>query len=296
MIDIEIMQDASEIIHYDSPEISYAVQERLLSNYTDMRALCHWHDDVELLYIFDGEMNYDVNGRHYLFKKGDTIFINSRQLHYGYDHDQHECEFMVLLIHPELLKASNYMYRRYVLPILNYATDIVIIENNSPSGAVLTQLFENIRLCRKQDKSCHEFQLLGYFYEMWSILYENCNIEDNVTSNQENPDIQIQKQMVSYIYRHYQEHITLEDIASAGMVSRSKCCKIFQKYLSQSPISFLNDYRMEISCNLLSDTTFSITQIATSCGFNHLSYYSKMFLQRYGCTPNTYRKMHQTAS
>ena len=26
MIDIEIMQDASEIIHYDSPEISFAVQ------------------------------------------------------------------------------------------------------------------------------------------------------------------------------------------------------------------------------------------------------------------------------
>ena len=295
MIDIEIMQDASEIIHYDSPEVSYAVQERLLSEYTDMRALCHWHDDVELLYIFDGEMNYDVNGHHYRFKKGDTIFINSRQLHYGYDHDQHECEFMVVLIHPELLKASNYMYRRYVLPILNYATDHVIIGKHSDYGPKLAQLFEDIRLCRRQEKSCHEFQLMGYFYEIWSMIYENCNIKENIISSRDNPDIQIQKQMVSYIYQHYQEHITLEDIAAAGTVSRSKCCKIFQKYLSQSPISFLNDYRMEISCNLLTATSFSITQIATSCGFNHLSYYSKMFLQRYGCTPNAYRKIHKTA-
>ena len=110
MIDIEIMQDASEIIHYDSPEISFAVQERSLSNYTDMRALCHWHDDLELLYIFDGEMNYEVNGQKYLLQKGDTIFINSRKLHYGYDNNRRECEFMVVLIHPELLKASNYMY------------------------------------------------------------------------------------------------------------------------------------------------------------------------------------------
>lgn len=294
MIDIEIMQDASEIIHYDSPEISYAIQERLLSNFTDMQALCHWHDDIELLHIFDGEMNYDVNGQKYLFQKGDTIFINSRQLHYGYDHNRQECEFMVILLHPQLLKVSNYMYRRYVLPILNYATDIVLMKNGSPSGPVLRQLFENIRFCHKQDKSCPEFQLMGYFYEIWSIIYENCNIEKNVISGHENPDIQIQKQMVSFIYQHYQEHITLENIAEAGMVSRSKCCKIFQKYLSQSPISYLNDYRMEISCNLLSDTTFSITQIATSCGFNHLSYYSKMFLQRYGCTPNTYRKTHRT--
>lgn len=294
MIDIEIMQDASEIIHYDSPEISYAIQERRLSNYTDMRALCHWHDDIELLYIFDGEMNYDVNGQQYLFQKGDTIFINSRQLHYGYDHHRRECEFMVILIHPQLLKVSNYMYRRFVLPILNYATDVVLMKSGSPSAPALGQLFENIRFCHKHGKSCQEFQLLGYFYEIWSIIYENCNIEKNVISSKENPDIQIQKQMVSFIYQHYQEHITLEDIAEAGMVSRSKCCKIFQKYLSQSPISYLNDYRMEISCNLLSDTTFSITQIATSCGFNHLSYYSKMFLQRYGCTPNTYRKAHKT--
>lgn len=43
MIDIEIMQDASEIIHYDSPEISYAVQERSLSNYTDMREIGRAH-------------------------------------------------------------------------------------------------------------------------------------------------------------------------------------------------------------------------------------------------------------
>lgn len=32
MIDIEIMQDASEIIHYDSNKLPYAIQERLLSN------------------------------------------------------------------------------------------------------------------------------------------------------------------------------------------------------------------------------------------------------------------------
>ena len=293
MIDIEIMQDASEIIHYDSPEISFAVQERSLSNYTDMRALCHWHDDLELLYIFDGEMNYEVNGQKYLLTKGDTIFINSRKLHYGYDNNRRECEFMVVLIHPELLKASNYMYRRYVHPILNYATDIVIVDHAGPDAGKFSALFHKILECHRLAESSHEFQLLGYFYELWSLIYQNCNMEENVISSLEDPDIQVQKQMVSYIYQHYQDHITLEDIAAAGVVSRSKCCRIFQKYLSQSPISFLNDYRMEISCNLLCDTAFSITQIATSCGFNHLSYYSKMFLQRYGCTTNGYRKAHQ---
>ena len=78
MIDIEIMQDASEIIHYDSPEISYAIQERLLSNFTDMRALCHWHDDIELITVLQGKMEYNVNGEIVTIQQDEGIFINSR--------------------------------------------------------------------------------------------------------------------------------------------------------------------------------------------------------------------------
>ena len=51
MIDIKIMQDASEIIRYDSDKLPYAIQERLLSQFTERRALCHWHPDIECIRI-----------------------------------------------------------------------------------------------------------------------------------------------------------------------------------------------------------------------------------------------------
>lgn len=41
---------------------------------------------------------------------------------------------------------------------------------------------------------------------------------------------------------------------------------------------------------LLKNTNRSITHIALSCGFNHLSYYSRLFLRTFGCTPGEYRK------
>ena len=53
MIDIEIMQDASEIIHYDSNKLPYAIQERLLSQFTGHKALCHWHPDIECIRIYE---------------------------------------------------------------------------------------------------------------------------------------------------------------------------------------------------------------------------------------------------
>ena len=82
-------------------------------------------------------------------------------------------------------------------------------------------------------------------------------------------------QSISFDYA--QSLYDMEDIAAAANISRSKCCKIFQQYLQQSPVAFLNAYRMEISCNLLRNTSYSITEIALSCGYNHLSYFSKMF-------------------
>lgn len=37
------------------------------------------------------------------------------------------------------------------------------------------------------------------------------------------------------------------------------------------------------------NTDLPITIIAMDCGFNHASYYSKLFLQYYHCTPSKYR-------
>lgn len=67
---------------------------------------------------------------------------------------------------------------------------------------------------------------------------------------------------------------------------------IWKSLLQQSPIDFLNQYRLEVSCHLLKHTDLSITEIALNCGFLHLSYYSKMFCRCYGQTPSQYRQIH----
>lgn len=108
------------------------------------------------------------------------------------------------------------------------------------------------------------------------------------------PDSTAQKAMVSYIYQNYSGKITLDDIAAAGHVSRSKCCRIFHDYLRQSPVDFLNRYRLESSRRLLGESGLSVTDTATACGFGHLSYFSKLFRECFGCTPKEYRKRSQS--
>ena len=59
--------------------------------------------------------------------------------------------------------------------------------------------------------------------------------------------------------------MTLSDIARAGAVGQSKCCKLFHQYFSQSPIAYLIQYRLTKSVELLRDTDMSMTEIAFFC-------------------------------
>jgi AraC-like DNA-binding protein len=96
--------------------------------------------------------------------------------------------------------------------------------------------------------------------------------------------------MIGFIHAHYPEKITLDAIASAGMMCRSKCCHLFKQTLRQTIFEYLLHYRIRKSLKLLTDTGMSITEIAGRCGFNSASYYTETFNKITGMTPRDYRR------
>lgn len=293
MIDVDIMQDASEIIHYDKPGIPLYVRTSRLSAYPDMRALCHWHEDLEFLHILKGCMYYDVNGKKILLQERDTILINARQLHYGFSCRRQECKFVVFLLHPSLLSGCRPLCQEYLFPItenpsLEYLYLPAAQEDQTQTGSA-AQLLTRIAVLKEQGAPGYELEVLGTACLLLSHVYRQAKDLLCESPEPDGSDLAVQKAMVSYIHQHYQEKITLDAIAAAGNVCKSKCCSIFKHYLQQTPIDFMNAYRLEVSRHLLRHTDANITQIAVSCGFNHLSYFSKLFLRRYGCTPSEYR-------
>ena len=96
----------------------------------------------------------------------------------------------------------------------------------------------------------NDYEVVGNFYIIWNEIYKNTDSKLYIDPVSQNNDIHIQKKMITYITLHYYDNIDLEDIAAAGNISRSKCCQIFKKYMQQSPVAYLNAYRMELSCNL----------------------------------------------
>lgn len=290
MIDTDIMKDASEVIHYDRPGVPLYIQNRKLSFYPNMRALCHWHEDIEFIHILRGKMNYDVNGKKILLKEGDSLMINAAQMHYGYSSNRQECDFICVLFHPNLLTGNRILCQSYIQPVIqNKNLEYLYFDAKTDGNEEIAAYLKNFISLKNKKSTGYELEIIGNLHLLWSRLYRHKASMFPLDGFPEYSDISLQKTMVSYIYQHYTEKITLDDIADSANVCRSKCCSVFKRYLQQSPIDFLIAYRLKVSSNLLRDTDTSITQIALACGFNHLSYFSKLFLRHYGCTPSEYR-------
>lgn len=288
----KIMRNASEIVRYDEVGIPLSIREGLLSAYPNHRALCHWHEDIEWVYIRSGQMNYYMNGKRVLLNTGEALMVNSRQMHYGYSENGQDCDFIRILCHPKIFITNSVLYQSYIAPVLsNPSLEYLYLKPEFPEDAEALQLLPEILRIKKEHPAAYEIEAAALLSLLWCrLLRSHPMMPNEAAAKPKEPDLLVQRDMVSYIYSHYSESINLDEIAAAGKVCRNKCCQIFRRYLNQSPIDFLNHYRLEVSCHLLNNTKLSIAEICTACGFNHQSYYSKIFLRTYSCSPRDFRK------
>ena len=288
----KIMRNASEIVRYDEVGIPLSIREGFLSAYPNHRALCHWHEDIEWVYIRSGQMNYYMNGKRVLLNTGEALMVNSRQMHYGYSENGQDCDFIRILCHPKIFITNSVLYQSYIAPVLsNPSLEYLHLKPEFPEDAEALQLLPEILRIKKEHPAAYEIEAAALLSLLWCrLLRSHPMMPNEAAAKPKEPDLLVQRDMVSYIYSHYSESINLDEIAAAGKVCRNKCCQIFRRYLNQSPIDFLNHYRLEVSCHLLNNTKLSIAEICTACGFNHQSYYSKIFLRTYSCSPRDFRK------
>lgn len=294
MIQTKLMQDLSEVVPYESAGIPLYIRTADLSVYPNMSAPCHWHDDLEWIHILRGKMCYYVNGKRFVLKEQDSLMVNARQMHYGTSYQKQDCRFTCILFHPSLFCSNQVLKQRYVTPVLeNEGLEYLHFDCRTETGRKTAEFLTQIAARREQAPKGYELEVAALMHLLWSSLLQDGALLPGPDSRDLPDDLKTQKDMVSFLYQHYNERITLDEIAAAGHVSRSKCCRIFKYYMQQSPIDFLNAYRLKVSCHLLDTTDQSITDIAFACGFNHLSYFSKNFCKTYGCTPREYRGRRQ---
>lgn len=247
----------------------------------------HWHEAIEVCYIQHGAVKVSTAGQTQEFQKGEGFFINTNVL--TAMKDLGGCIIDSHLFHPIFLSGhfKSVFETKYMNPVIqNRQLDLLPIRGETVTQTKMLQKLRQLSQLQKQQDT--EFQTRNCLSEIWLLLLEelkNTQLRTPVSKNQDRI-----LTMLSYIQENYQQKITLQEIADAGSVSTRECLRCFQMSIRQSPMEYLIDYRIQAAAKLLETTTLPITEIAMRTGWGSSAYFTKMFRQHRGKTPNSHRK------
>ena len=249
----------------------------------------HWHEEIEIMYIENGRMKVKIPSNTFLLEKGDCIIINSNILHYAAAAT--ECKLRSLVFSQILITGNEDLVfaKKYMQPLLTcngLSHYFIKAGDNENVADWFNCAFEALA----QDCYGYEFTVRENLSRICLFLYGELNPQTDaqrIPPSQDNLRI---KKMLAYIHKNYADDISLSQISNAADISERESLRCFRKTIQLSPIQYLLKYRiMQGAEMLLGNPTDSISEIASLCGFDSPSNFTKIFKRFYNCTPREYR-------
>ena len=253
----------------------------------------HIHREFEFLVVKKGSGKMFVDGAEYDLQEGKAIFINSEELHLGVNVDDEAAEFFAVVFAPEMFGnfGDDEIINKYIMPVLNKRKTLpqMYCSGVEWQDDVL-ELLDKIHVAYSLSEVGFELKIKSLLMQIWQICFVNGEkAQENKTSDRTVEDM---KKVFLYIQKEYASPLSLEDMASGVNMSREYFCRRFSELMHMTPFEYLLRIRIENSCRMLLNDDFTIGEIATQCGFNSFSYFSKTFKRFVGCTPREYQRKH----
>ncbi|MCR4766529.1 MAG: AraC family transcriptional regulator [Saccharofermentans sp.] len=279
-------EDGSEIVNYDDPNFPSYIYDGWIMPKATWEGVPHFHEDIEIMTIKEGQLSYFVNGRNIVLHKGNTIVVNSNQIHYNMCIDGGTAKYVIAVIHPGILCNSVAVEMQAIRPIIdNPDLPYLRFRNLSEHTEEIRDLVLGLPAIRHD-----AFAVTKQFYQIWDIIRKQAETLGKTEETISDPGMKSFKSMMYFISNSYQRRITLDDIASSGNISKSFCNTLFHKYVGESPINYLMHLRARKVAELLRSGNLSMTEIASLTGFGGVSYMSETFRKFFGKSPREYRK------
>lgn len=291
VLDIPIDQNQMETTSHDSFSFPLAVYESILSKNVLGFINWHWHEEIQFCFVTAGAISFFVNEGQYLLHPGEGMFVNSGYLHMARPAGGPDSAYVCLDVHPRLLSSfpGSVFDQVYVAPYLKDPSmaHLPLSPQTPWQGDILACIPKIYRLYERKDFG-YEWEINALLGRMWStLLAHRAGGGQGGRHVQSNAAAQA---ILTYLHRHYGDHITLDQIAKAVLFSPSECCRLFKKVTGETIFSYLQSYRLAQSVHLLRHSALSVSQIAYETGFCGTSYFIEVFKAKFGVTPHQFRK------
>lgn len=98
------------------------------------------------------------------------------------------------------------------------------------------------------------------------------------------------RKAIDYLYAHYNEQITLNEVSEYTFVSPYYISRMFKRETGKNFVDYLNEIRIEKAKEMLKDIRYKTYEIAEKVGIPDAHYFSRLFKKYVGMTPTEYRE------
>jgi len=104
----------------------------------------------------------------------------------------------------------------------------------------------------------------------------------------------VTKRAIAFIEENLNKHLlSVEEVAAHLQLSSRHLLRIFKRDTGMSVLAFIIERRMEMACEYLLESQYSIAKIAGNIGYATSSSFVKVFIRHFGVSPTAYRTARQ---
>lgn len=251
----------------------------------------HTHDYIEMVYMCKGETTHLVNGKTIRLGTGETLILNqyAKQEILPAGEGDIAVNFIIL---PQFFGKALEMMGEEETPLRRFIIDCIAGRENTDGYLhfktsdilPIQNLFENLIYTFIHDtpnkRRIHEFT-------MGLLLLQFINHSDRLAypNKEKNAVIQILK----YIEENYPNG-SLTEIAALLHYDLYWLSREIKQKTGKTFTDLMQEKRLSQAEYLLQNSNMKVSDIATAVGYNNISYFHRIFAERFGLSPKKYRK------
>ncbi len=252
----------------------------------------HFHSQYELFYIIEGERQFFFNNRQHIAKSGDLILIDSNLIHMTKSVSKEDVGYNRVILYIDAAKMQEFDKLYPDLGLVQYFhKNYGVYHLTEEQQSVFLNLYRDIRISLTKKEHGYEtgvnLALLSWLYKLTHQLSVDETIVTPISDSNKMKNVY---KVCDYLSENCEKNLSLDELADHFFLSKYYLCRIFKEITNYTITEYVNIHRILKAKNLLEGTTKSISDIASSLGFESLTYFEKTFKTYMGVSPLRYRK------
>ena len=248
-------------------------QKLRLADYHNGTGDFHFHSQIEICYVTEGEIDALVNDHLKRLKKGELSIA------LAYDTHRYlpvcDAYFSVLIIPPDICFEFETMLggKTIANPFITGG------EAAERIGACIAEI-----RAHKKDRDA-VLLTKGNLYTILGVIAQNVAFEEGSASS---AGSDLVSKILIYVHEHYREDISLASIAAHFGYNASYVSGLFKSSINVGLLRYISLLRLKNVLALLNEKKYSTETCALESGFRSVRTFYRSFREVFGCSPKEY--------